>query len=111
MKRIEEAVSSRFTKQDNLGNFDCIWYEDGSQKHDIVKVSKINRDIHYKELKRRYDLIIDKMTSNKELVRDMVNQLLEDCFTEDSYFISISTLTHQDDKSLANALRPYYGRK
>lgn len=109
MTTIYDILNSKYNTVDRYGDIKAVWYENGQQHTDIIKVSKIDRDYNYKKVAAAYDQLINNAPeANRTIIRNMVNRFMADQFTDDAYRLSV--VSALDPKSLALNLKPYMSK-
>jgi len=109
MATINDILNSKYNTINRYGDINAIWYEDGQQHTDIIKVSKGDRDYSYKKVAAAYEQLINNAPeANRAIIRNMVNRFMADQFTADAYRLSV--VSALDPRSLALNLKPYMGK-
>lgn len=109
MTTINDILNSKYNTFDRYGDIKAIWFDDGQQHTDIIKVSKIGRDYNFKKVAAAYEQLINNAPeANRATIRNMVSQFLADNFTADAYRLSV--VSALDPKSLALNLKPYMSK-
>ena len=109
MATINDILNSKYNTVDRYGDIKAIWYEDGQQHTDIIKVNKGDRDYYYKKVAAAYEQLINNAPeANRDIIRNMVNKFMADQFTDDAYRLSV--VSALDPKSLAINLKSYMGK-
>lgn len=109
MKRIEEFLTSQYSKKVAYGNqIDALIYENGHEAHEIIACDKYKSERIKKQLRSDYrEMVVKKFPGKEEFISPLIEDYINDNFDDEGhYYLSSQYLTGA--VSLMKAVNPYF---
>lgn len=109
MKRIEEFLTSKYSKKVAYGNqIDALIYEGGHEVHETISCDKDKAEMIKKQLRSDYnEMVVKRFPGNEAFIAPLIEDYINDNFDLEGHYY-LSSQYHTDMRSLMTVVNPYF---